>query len=123
MAVSRLSEKALKKIIAGKTNVPATCVVKFYSNTCPMCHNLKEYYEDISEDKKYSDLYFFAFNLDDGHKIEQLLNFEGTPTIVLMRTTSTPQKPKIRIMQDPEEPNEKTWYKTKDICKFIDKEK
>ena len=123
MAVRRLSERALKQIMAGKTTDAATCIIKFYSNRCPMCHSLKEYYEDISEDEKYSDLYFFAFNLDDGHNIEKLLKFEGTPTIVLMRTTSTPQKPKITIMQEPEEPSEKTWYKTKDIRKFIDKEK
>lgn len=123
MAVKRLSEKALKQIMAGRTTEAATCIIKFYSNTCPMCHNLKEYYDDISEDKKYSDLYFFAFNLEDGHKIEKLLNFQGTPTIALMRTTSTPQKPKIRIMRDPEEPNDKTWYRTKDIRNFIDKER
>ena len=113
MAVKRLSEKALNKIMAGQTTEAATCIVKFYSNTCPMCHNLKEYYEDISKDEKYSDLHFFAFNLDDGSKIQERLKFHGTPTIVLMHTTSTSQKPKVRIMEDPEDPHSLTWYKVK----------
>ena len=121
MTVARLSKSALQKILQGRVSEEATCVIKFYSNGCHYCHELHEPYTKLAEE--YEDLYFFAFNLDDGHNIEKLLKFEGTPTIVLMRTTSTPQKPKIRIMQEPEEPSEKTWYKTKDIRKFIDKEK
>ena len=48
MSVDRLSTEGLKKILGGKVKEDATCVIKFYSNDCHLCHNLKEYYEDIS---------------------------------------------------------------------------
>ena len=61
MSVDRLSKKALQKILSGKVKEDATCVVKFYSNDCPLCHNLKDKYEEIAG--KYNDVYFFAFNI------------------------------------------------------------
>jgi len=123
MPVKRLSPKALEQLLDGRTREAATCVVKFYSNTCDMCHNLKEYYETLSEDQDYSDLYFFAFNIADRASVQEELQFKGTPTIALLQVPSTPQKPRIRVMPDPEEPNQQTWYKIKDIRNFIEKEK
>ena len=34
MSVKKISKQALDKIMAGKVREPATCVIKFYSNTC-----------------------------------------------------------------------------------------
>ena len=56
MSVSRLSVSALDKILAGKVKEDSTCVIKFYSNNCHLCHNLQDYYVDIANDEKYSDV-------------------------------------------------------------------
>tara|TARA_R110000824_G_scaffold323162_1_gene510079 strand:+ start:355 stop:720 length:366 start_codon:yes stop_codon:yes gene_type:complete len=121
MSVSRLSIPALKKILSGRVKEEATCVIKFYSNTCPMCHNLQSYYEEISNNDEYSDLHFFAFNVSDYPQIEQQLNFRGVPTISLIKTGA--HSIRIRVLKDPSNPNDKTWYRVKDIKEFIEKEK
>jgi len=118
MAVERISEAALHQILAGPTN-PATCVIKFYSNGCDLCHALSGYYKDIAD--TYTDLYFFAFNIDDNPKIVEKLGINGVPTIGLINTGNP--KPRLRILDDPEHPSEKTWYTVKYIKSFIDKEK
>ena len=123
MSVARLSISGLKKILAGKVKEDATCVIKFYSNECHLCHNLKEYYEEISDIDGYNKIHFFAFNVDNYPAIEKQLSFKGVPTISLIKTYSTPRKPKIRILGDPENPQEHTWYTTKAIKDFIEKEK
>ena len=123
MSVDRLSHGALKKILGGDVVEDATCVVKFYSNTCELCHNLKDYFEDISDEENFSDVYFFAFNVNDYPKIEKMLNFDGVPTISVIKTKPGRKKPKIRFMPDPDPPSDKTWYYAKDINKFIEREK
>jgi thiol-disulfide isomerase/thioredoxin len=123
MSVSRLSPTALKKILAGKVKEDATCVIKFYSNGCHLCHNLKSYYEDLSKSEDYQDIHFFAFNVDNYPQIEKQLKFNGVPTISLIKTYVNDTKPKIRVLPDPGEPNENTWYRVKDIHQFIKEEK
>ena len=123
MSVSRITIDGLKKIIAGKGKEDATCDIKFYSNDCHLCHNLKEYYHDISNAESYEDIHFFAFNVDSHPSIEKQLNFNGVPTISLIKTYSTPRKPKVRILGDPTKPNEKTWYTVSEIKQFIEEEK
>jgi len=89
-----------------------------------MCHNLKEYYIDIADDEKYTDLHFFAFNVDGERNIDRRLDFDGTPSIGLIKVhPQNKRKPKIRILKDPEKPNPETWFTTKDIRQFIEKEK
>jgi thiol-disulfide isomerase/thioredoxin len=121
MPVDRLSRVALKKILGGQLKEEVTCVIKFYSNECPLCHNLKEYYEELAENPDYAGLHFFAFNIGDYPQVEKQLQFYGVPTISLVKTGG--RSPKIRVLGDPEAPNEKTWYRVKDIKDFIDKEK
>ena len=123
MSVTRLSTPALKKILSGKVKEDATCVIKFYSNDCHLCHNLKEYYEDISNDENYGDVHFFAFNVDSYPAIEKQLSFNGVPTRSLIKTFSSDRKAKIRILSDPPQPNEQTWYRVGYIKDFIEKEK
>jgi len=123
MSVNRLSREALEKILAGRVREDATCVVKFYSNDCHLCQSLQEYYHSIASDEKYSDLHFFAFNIDDNHRLEKRLNFNGVPTISVIKTYASAKKPRVRILPDPEEPQEKTWYTSKQIRDFIEREK
>lgn len=119
MPVNRISIGALNKIINGEVRTPSTCIIKFYSNSCHMCNNLKDYYEDIAGE--YPDLNFFAFNIGDDPSIEKKLKFKGVPSIFLVRTGNP--KPIIRAMGDPPNPNQKTWFRVSDIKNFIEKEK
>ena len=123
MSVNRLSIEALNKILTGKVKEDSTCVVKFYSNDCHLCHSLQEYYMDISNEEDFSDLHFFAFNVDDNKMIEKRLKFNGVPTITMIKTYASDMKPRVRVLSDPSEPNEKTWYTTKYIKDFIMEEK
>ena len=112
---------SLQRLVGGKIKEKATCIIKFYSNGCHYCHNLKDYYEDISNEEEYSDMHFFAFNVDDYPQIEKQLNLNGVPSIFIVKTGG--KKVKFRSLQEPEEPNDKTWYRTKDIKDFINREK
>ena len=123
MSIQRLNLKALERILTGKVNEDATCVVKFYSNGCHLCHSLQEYYATISESEEFSDVHFFAFNVDDHPSIEKRLKFDGVPTISVIRTKKGPSRPTVRIMPEPDRPNQKTWYRVSEIKKFIEREK
>ena len=121
MSVQRLTKTALNKLLSGDIAEEATCVIKFYSNNCHLCHNLKEYYEELAEHQEYESLHFFAFNVDDHPEVERQLKFEGVPTISLIKSGIT--KPVVRILEEPDKPNEQTWYKIRDIKKFIERER
>tara|TARA_Y100000034_G_C6782701_1_gene349965 strand:+ start:269 stop:628 length:360 start_codon:yes stop_codon:yes gene_type:complete len=119
MSVERLSKRALQKILGGNVKEDATCVIKFYANDCPLCHNLKDKYEEIAD--SYEDVHFFAFNIKDYPKAEKILNFKGVPTISLVKTGL--HRLRIRVLKDPTKPYENMWYNPKDIVEFIEKEK
>ena len=70
MAVTRISKESLEDLLRGKVKEDATCVLKFYSNECHLCHALQDYFVGISDLEKYRDLHFFAYNIDDNPKIE-----------------------------------------------------
>jgi thiol-disulfide isomerase/thioredoxin len=122
MPVTRISRESLDEILTGRVNQDATCVVKFYSNDCHMCHSLHDYYNQISDIEKYNDLHFLAFNIQDDPNIEKDLNFKGVPTIFIIHSHIGNRPATLRLLEDPEDPNEKTWYKVNDIKKFIDRE-
>ena len=123
MSVSRISMKALNKILTGQVKEDSECVIKFYSNGCHLCHNLKEYYEDISKIEEYKDLHFFAFNVDDYPQVEKQMKFNGVPTISKIKTFAGNKKPEILILDDPDNPSEHTWYTVRDIRNFIKENK
>ena len=118
MLVERLSKRALQKIIGGRVKEPATCVVKFYSNRCHYCRDLKDLFEDVAEE--YNEVLFFAFNIKDYPQIQKIMKFNGVPTISMIKVGTT--TPRIRLMKEPEEPDKKTWYKVNDIRQFIEGE-
>ena len=119
MPVSRLSKEALQKILRGNVVEESTCVIKFYSNSCHLCHNLKDYYHDLSENKEYEEIHFIAFNVDNYPEVEKQLKFNGVPTISVVKTFGADFQPTVRILRDPPEPNEHTWYRIKDSRQFI----
>jgi len=123
MLVKRIDEKNLNRILNGTTTMPGSCVVKFYSNNCHLCHNLKDYYDELANSYDEEGLYFYAFNLDDNPKIEGRLGFKGVPTIILVNISEINTTPTIKQVTDPHTPNEHTWYSVKDIKVFIEKEK
>jgi len=118
--IERLSKGALLKLLSGDVLNDATCIIKFYSNTCHLCHALKDVYEEISND--YNDIYFFAFNTQDDPKISKVLKFEGVPNISLLKIRKG-RKPDIAQITEPTKPNEATWYTAEEIRSFIEKEK
>ena len=120
MKVERLSFKALKKILDGSIKTTAPCVIKFYSNECHYCHALQEYYEEIATN--YSDIYFFAFNTMDAPVIDKMIKINGVPSIVLVRPNGS-RRPLVHLLDDPEKPNEHTWYRSNDITNFIERYK
>jgi thioredoxin-like negative regulator of GroEL len=119
--VERISAQGLHKIIQGETIGAQTCVIKFYSNKCDYCHNLKEYFEDISEITDYEGLRFFAFNVADDPKIDKRLKFNGVPTICMIKTH--PPEAQIKIITDPDPPHQHTWFRTSEIRSFIERNK
>ena len=122
MPVHRISRDSLDNLLKGKVKQNATFVLKFYSNNCHMCHSLKDYFVDISNKEQYKDLYFFAYNIDDYPEIEKKLKFKGVPTIFVVHANIGDRVPRMKLLPEPSAPNDKTWYKTIDICNFIDKE-
>jgi len=125
MPVNRISAESLKKIMKGGVNTEdkTTVVVKFYSNTCDLCHALSDYYVNLSDLGEYEDVYFFAHNIkDEDGAIAEKLNLNGVPSIALFQTQAG-RCVKTRVLEDPEKPHEKTWYTVRDIKKFINREK
>jgi thiol-disulfide isomerase/thioredoxin len=112
----------MDKILNGEVKEKATCVVKFYSNDCHFCHALAEDYREIAEEEEFSDVHFFAFNIHDDEELQQKLKFNGVPTISVISTTEAETPPRVRVMPEPDPPHDHTWYYTKDIKSFIQKE-
>ena len=118
--VQRIGLDTLKQLKKGKLKSNATCIVKFYSSGCHFCHTLKDYFVDVAESfSERDDIHFFAFNVDDVDDLDRVLKINGVPTIASFKGGPS-RKVKINILDDPEPPNEKTWYFVKDIKKFIE---
>jgi|TARA_Y100000034_G_scaffold69649_1_gene84066 thiol-disulfide isomerase/thioredoxin len=120
MAIYRLSAPALRKLLGGNVLEDGTCVIKFYSSNCHLCHALKDTYEKVSNN--YEDLHFFAFNINDDPKIPTKLKFKGVPMISLVKV-SKGVSPEVKKIGDPVKPHKQTWYTAEDITEFIEKEK
>ena len=116
MTVERISTQAIKKVIGGDVKTQYTCVIKVYSNGCPICHELKDEYHRISNLSEFDDLYFFVFNIDDFTNLDKLVEFEGVPTFILVNTGL---EKSVHVMQEPPTPHPKTWYYAEDIVTFV----
>ena len=121
MAVTRIAREALDSVLRGEIKENETFVLKFYSNNCHLCHSLRDSFVDVSEKEEYKDLHFFAYNIDDYPEIENQLRFKGVPTIFVVHTHISDRRPTLYLLPEPEEPDDKTWYATSDICNFLDR--
>tara|TARA_Y100000592_G_scaffold15530_1_gene22777 strand:- start:8244 stop:8618 length:375 start_codon:yes stop_codon:yes gene_type:complete len=121
MAVTRISRDALDNVLRGDIKENSTFVLKFYSNNCHLCHNLKDYFVDVSNKEEYKDMHFFAYNIDDYPELEDKLRFKGVPTIFVVNTHISDRRPKLHLLPEPEDPNDKTWYRVSDICNFLNR--
>ena len=122
MPVNRISEKSLHKLLKETINQEALCVIKFYSNGCEYCNNLRDYYQEIATSYEDAEnIHFFAFNVDDVPEMDKLIKLNGVPSIATVKTGLL--KPRIRMLQDPDPPNKSTCYYSNDIKEFIEKEK
>ena len=121
MPVNRISARALRKLIKEPIEEHALCVVKFYSNGCEYCTALHEYYVDIADSYGEENIHVFAFNVEDVSDLDPIIKINGVPTIVGVKTGFANSR--IRILEDPDPPNKKTWYFSRDIKNFIEKEK
>jgi len=125
--VKRISNDGLSKILHNRVLTPVTCVVKFYSNDCHLCHALQEYYINIADEYETDpNIVFYAYNLADDPSIEKMLKFKGVPTIMVVNPDPQGSPKAIssyRVLEEPSKPNDKTWYRVNDIKNFIEKEK
>ena len=117
MTVKRISNAAFEVLLSGDTRQSASCVIKFYSNRCHFCHELKKDYLEIS--KEFDEVHFFAFNTDDYPFLDKLINIQGVPTIAYIRTG---RQPYVSILSEPADSHGLTWYHKQDIIDFIKKE-
>ena len=122
MAVSRISEDAILKMLKGDVHPTEElkCVIKFYSNGCHLCHALSSYYRDISNE--YEDVLFFAYNVDDDDAISNKLNLNGVPSISMFKVKKG-RPAKTLNLPDPDIPNDKTWFTVKQIKNFIERDR
>jgi len=118
MKVQRLNKSALLKLLDGKVEDEATCVIKFYSNTCELCHNFHSQYAEMSTRASRKELHFFAFNIADHPTADYELGFEGVPTLVLL-DVSPHRASQITIVPDPEHPHPLTYLTTTHVADFI----
>jgi len=114
MKIKNLNRAKLNDMIDNVNQEDAVGVIKFYADTCPMCIGLRDYYVDIS--RKFSKINFYVFNMARGQGVEDKIGFYGTPTICMIKTG---ERHSITVMEEPENPNNQTWYKSEDIIKFI----
>ena len=115
MSVERLSQRALDVLVNNKIKKRAKCIIKVYANHCKYCHDLQDPYEEIIQ--LYPDVHFFAFNIADDPGLEKRLKFDGVPTILFVKTGL---KGQVKVMPEPSEPHDKTWYHMADVKKLIE---
>ena len=116
MPVSRISRRSLEQILDGKVAERHDVVIKFYGQNCHLCHALRDKFVQISDE--YENIFFYAFNMDDGEGLEKKYGFDGVPSICHVRTGT---RPKIHFLEEPKKPHKETWYHATGIRMFIDK--
>ena len=116
MPVSRINRRNLEQILGGEVKEDHDVVIKFYGQNCHLCHALRDKFVQISDE--YENIFFYAFNMDDGEGLEKKYGFDGVPSICHVRTGT---RPKIHFLEEPKKPHKETWYHATGIRMFIDK--
>jgi thiol-disulfide isomerase/thioredoxin len=119
--IVRITPAALKKIFNGVINEQQyTCIVKFYSQHCTFCDKLAPLYREAVLRNSSDERYYFVFNVNDmGPALDDLVKLNGVPSFAMIKSSKRKGKPIVRIMEDPREPDESTWYTLRDLEKFI----
>ena len=125
--VTRISQEGLQQILNNRVLAPVTCIIKFYSNNCHLCHSLQEYYVKIADEYELDpNIVFYAYNIDDDPDASKRLKFDGVPTILAINPhpEAPPKKTaKYTVLPEPEKPHKKTWYTVRQIKDFIENER
>ena len=108
--VKELNVKLFKEKVLVKRE---TCMVEFYSVTCPLCINFGPVYEEISKEMG-NKLKFYKVDVDKEKELTKLMNFDGVPTMFVFHNGDYHEVP---FPYD--SPDEKTGYYKKDVVSFI----
>jgi thioredoxin 1 len=60
-------------------------VVYFWAPWCEPCHQFKDIYKNICDDKGYSAVKFASVNIEDEEALGQDFNIRSVPTIIIFR--------------------------------------
>ena len=66
----------------------------------------------------FDNVYFFVVNVDDDGDTDDLLELNGVPSIIFVNIAKNRRK--IMILEDPEAPDDATWYHPMQIKNFIE---
>jgi thioredoxin-like negative regulator of GroEL len=111
MAVYKVkAEQFDKKIL----NSSMPCVVKFSSEGCHLCVELKPLYRAISQ--AYEGMYkFYTLSIDEAPDLSNKYITNGVPTLYIFFNGNA------HLIPDPENPDSETWYDTSYIIEHLDK--
>ena len=118
----RINRTDLEKIMDGGVDEKHSVMIKFYSQTCHMCHALAPIYMRVSD--KHEDVLFYVYNMLEDQAsdiIEAKYGLDGVPSLCFVRTGG--EHTKIKMMPNPEKPDNDTWYYEDDINEFIERYK
>ena len=93
-------------------------VVKFYSKNCQYCVELNSIYIKLSEEFANLDFYKVAIDGFPESQLPDVLMFSGVPSILMLNGRGAR---KYRFMDEPEKPNQKTWYTKLHVEQFLKK--
>jgi thiol-disulfide isomerase/thioredoxin len=93
-----------------------TCVVKFYSDSCPLCVHLSPVYEEIADDFKNRGVSFYKVDVAKEKELTDRMNFDGVPTLFLFYNGRYSEIP-----YPYDDPDDLTGYRKSDIVDYINK--
>ena len=68
MTVRKINLQGLQRVLTGKGSrgVAFSCMIKFYSDNCPMCAEVKEVYHQVAKKHSSPAAAFFIHNVNEG---------------------------------------------------------
>tara|TARA_R110000824_G_scaffold116244_2_gene267613 strand:+ start:2169 stop:2525 length:357 start_codon:yes stop_codon:yes gene_type:complete len=111
--IENLNIKSFKKKIVVERQ---TCMIKFYSESCPLCVHLAPVYQEIANEMKDlgRKISFYKIDVDKDKNISDRLDFEGVPTLFLFHDGRYSEVP-----YPYDNPEDLTGYRKADIIEHI----
>lgn len=123
----RISKVGMDKLFYNRVKQKDSVVVlSFYSPACGLCHSLKPKLDELKESinvDENKNVYCYAFNVMDEPSWEKKLNFQGVPTVAVVRPDPS-RRGKLaeyEILDQEGKPDPKTWYRTETIKEFFER--